>query len=145
MRLWSLHPKYLDRQALLAVWREGLLAQAVLSGETSGYRNHPQLWRFRAQAIPLAALRAYLAAVVTEAQARGYRFDGSKIAPVPAHAPILLNQGQLEFEWQHLRGKCRQRSPQWLEQWRDIACPECHPLFTLQPGSVEDWERGKTG
>jgi hypothetical protein len=34
MRLWSLHPKHLDRQGLLAVWREGLLAQEVLRGET---------------------------------------------------------------------------------------------------------------
>lgn len=30
MRLWSLHPSYLDRAGLLAVWREGLLAQSVL-------------------------------------------------------------------------------------------------------------------
>jgi len=30
MRLWSIHPKYLDRQGLLAVWRESLLAQSVL-------------------------------------------------------------------------------------------------------------------
>lgn len=30
MRLWSIHQSYLDRQGLLAVWREGLLAQGVL-------------------------------------------------------------------------------------------------------------------
>ena len=29
MRLWSLHPRYLDRQGLTALWREGLLARAV--------------------------------------------------------------------------------------------------------------------
>jgi hypothetical protein len=28
---------------LVAVWREGLLAQAVLQGKTNGYKNHPQL------------------------------------------------------------------------------------------------------
>ena len=47
MRLWTLHPKYLDRQGLVAVWREGLLAQAVLHSNTKGYKNHPQLDRFR--------------------------------------------------------------------------------------------------
>ncbi|MGP9584395.1 pyrimidine dimer DNA glycosylase/endonuclease V, partial [Micrococcaceae sp. AOP34-BR2-30] len=30
MRLWSLHPEVLDRQGLIAGWREALLAQAVL-------------------------------------------------------------------------------------------------------------------
>ena len=39
MRLWSLRPKYLDSQGLVALWREGLLAQAVLRGKTRGYRN----------------------------------------------------------------------------------------------------------
>src|SRR5690606_6899395 len=42
MRLWSLHPRYLDRQGLLALWREALLARAVLRGETRGYTLHPQ-------------------------------------------------------------------------------------------------------
>jgi hypothetical protein len=43
MRLWSVHPKYLDARGLVALWREGLLAQAVLRGRTSGYVRHPQL------------------------------------------------------------------------------------------------------
>jgi hypothetical protein len=46
MRLWSVHPRYLDRQGLTAAWREALLAQKVLTGTTRGYRNHPQLVRF---------------------------------------------------------------------------------------------------
>ena len=36
MRLWSLHPRYLDAKGLVALWREGLLAQAVLKGQTKG-------------------------------------------------------------------------------------------------------------
>ena len=43
MRLWSLHPKYLDKLGLLGLWRESLLAQKVLLGKTKGYKNHPQL------------------------------------------------------------------------------------------------------
>jgi len=59
MRLWSLHPSYLDPQGLVAVWREGLLAQAVLRGQTTGYTRHPQLARFRG-AGALGAMAAYL-------------------------------------------------------------------------------------
>lgn len=38
MRLWTLHPKYLDPKGLVALWRETLLAQRVLAGRTRGYR-----------------------------------------------------------------------------------------------------------
>ena len=60
MRLWSLHPKYLDRQGLTSVWREGLLAQKVLLGRTKGYQSHPQLARFRACSDSVAAIGCYL-------------------------------------------------------------------------------------
>lgn len=33
MRLWTLHPKYLDTKGLVALWREALLAQKVLQGK----------------------------------------------------------------------------------------------------------------
>jgi hypothetical protein len=36
MRLWTLHPKYLDARGLVALWREALLAQKVLRGATRG-------------------------------------------------------------------------------------------------------------
>jgi hypothetical protein len=39
---------YLDGRGLVALWREALLAQAVLRGRTRGYR-HPQLARFRSR------------------------------------------------------------------------------------------------
>jgi len=79
MRLWTLHPRYLDAAGLVAVWREGLLARAVLRGETRGYRGHPQLERFRACRRPLAALDTYLAGICAEACRRGYRFDRTKL------------------------------------------------------------------
>jgi len=60
MRLWTVHPRYLDTKGLLAAWREGLLAQKVLQDKTSGYRNHPQLLRFRATANPTASIASYL-------------------------------------------------------------------------------------
>lgn len=60
MRIWSLHPSLLDRRALVACWRETLLAQKVLRGLTRGYTNHPQLIRFRAHPQPLGAVATYL-------------------------------------------------------------------------------------
>ena len=38
MRLWSIHPKYLGTKGLVALWREALLAQKVLQGNTKGYK-----------------------------------------------------------------------------------------------------------
>ena len=140
MRLWTLHPRYLDRQGLLALWREGLLARAVLRGETRGYRSHPQLERFREHATPEQAIDAYLFAVQEEATARGYVFDRSKLGPVQIVHSITASDGQLGFEWQHLMRKLAVRNPTLLERWRD-AQPQCHPLFVLGPGPVASWER----
>jgi hypothetical protein len=47
MRIWSLHPKYLDAKGLVALWRESLLAKQALESKTKGYKNHPQLNRFK--------------------------------------------------------------------------------------------------
>src|SRR5262245_48723041 len=98
MRLWSLHPSILDRVGLVALWREGLLAQKVLLGQTKGYRFHPQLERFRASKNPVATISTYLWGIVDEATARGYNFDASKIAVKRRRASIPVAQGQLEFE-----------------------------------------------
>ncbi|HWQ19849.1 MAG TPA: pyrimidine dimer DNA glycosylase/endonuclease V, partial [Methanotrichaceae archaeon] len=73
--MWSIHPKYLDARGLVALWREGLLAQKVLRGETQGYRYHPQLNRFKEAEDPKAAIAGYLKEVVKEAGRRGYCFD----------------------------------------------------------------------
>jgi hypothetical protein len=82
MRLWSIHPEYLDTHGLTAAWREGLLAKKVLEGKTRGYTHHPQLARFRACRNPAAAINAYLAQLFAESRARGYNFDKTKIARV---------------------------------------------------------------
>lgn len=141
MRLWTLHPRYLDSRGLVALWREGLLAQAVLAGATKGYRHHPQLVRFREQRDPIAAMGSYLQAVYKEAQARGFKFDGSKIRQRGPVGNILETQGQLLYEWEHLKRKLTRRDPDRLKQLQSIALPEQHPLFGLAPGPVQTWER----
>jgi hypothetical protein len=141
LRLWTLHPRYLDPQGLVALWREGLLARAVLAGQTRGYRHHPQLQRFQAQAAPLAAIDAYLHGVHRESVARGYSFDRSKLGRDRKVKPIVGTQGQLEYEWKHLLAKLKLRSPELYRQWRALAAPEAHPLFRIRAGEVEEWER----
>lgn len=144
MRLWSLHPMYLDPQGLVALWREGLLARAVVRGETRGYTRHPQLERFRAHAFPRQAINAYLAAVHAEATTRGYAFDRSKLGPVRAVAPIPVTTGQLGVEWSHLLAKLAARSPLLNARWSGLSGPQCHPLFQVQPGPMASWERATT-
>ena len=141
MRLWSLHPEYLDQKGLVALWREGLLAQAVLKGETTGYRNHPQLQRFHVQSQPVFAIAAYLRAVHAEAAHRDYQFDGGKIAPARPVPQIAVPQGQLDFEWHHLIAKLETRAPAWRAALGTPDPLAPHPLFRTIPGGIEDWER----
>ena len=141
VRLWTLHPRYLDAKGLVALWREGLLARAVLRGATRGYRNHPQLERFRAHRSPLAAINTYLRAVALEAEKRGYSFDRQKIGPGRRGVALSSTQGQLAYEWKHLLRKLRVRSPGLYARWRRSARPEPHPLFEIVRGEVEPWER----
>ena len=145
MRLWSLHPKYLDPVGLVALWRESLLAQAVLRGATRGYQHHPQLERFRAAPSPEGSIAEYLRVVHDESVRRGYRFDASKIGTPRDATPITVADGQLVFEWQHLLTKLRERSPEQHERMRDVAQPEAHPMFRVVQGGVATWERAAGG
>jgi hypothetical protein len=141
MRLWTLHPRYLDSHGLVALWREALLAKAVLRGKTRGYKHHPQLARFRAHAAPRSAINAYLEAVHAEATARGYAFDHHKIGPRRRVAPIAATSGQLDYEWKHLMKKLAVRNRPLHARWRRARRTDCHPLFRCVRGPVADWER----
>jgi hypothetical protein len=130
LRLWTLHPRYLDAPGLVALWREALLARAVLRGRTIGYRHHPQLDRFRACRTPRAAINAYLMAVYDESLSRGYAFDASKLWRCDC-ATLVVTPEELHAEWQHLLGKLRARSPQLYRSLRGKT-PGTHPLFRLK-------------
>lgn len=145
MRIWSLHPHYLDRQGLLACWRETLLAQAVLAGRTRGYDRHPQLERFRASADPLAAVASYLHVVADEADARGYRFDRTRVDRPGGGAvgAIDVTTGQMALEWAHLSSKLAARDPERLSRWAHVTAPEAHPLFRVVEGDIASWERAR--
>ena len=141
MRLWTLHPKYLDPKGLVAAWREALLAQKVLAGATRGYRHHPQLIRFRAQPDSLAAIAALLTGLAEEANRRGYHLDASRILCRATIERIPETRGQLLFEWEHLQEKLRVRAPLLARRLRKVKVPEPHPLFYIIPGSPRSWEK----
>jgi hypothetical protein len=139
MRLWSLHPKHLDARGLVALWREALLAQAVLMGKTKGYLNHSQLIRFKEQDSPLDFIAEYLRHVQQEATNRGYHFSATKIGCYKTTSTITVTGGQMEFEWKHLLAKLKVRDQKWLNQLSGDIQP--HPIFRVIPGDIEKWER----
>ena len=167
MRLWSFHPKYLDSKGLVALWREGLLAKAVLEGKTRGYIHHPQLVRFREHPDPLGAIQAYLRVVREEATRRGYKFDPGKVGGGekevewqyksvngPPHIlnrpqelegnvhvpPLPLTSGQLAYEWDHLLKKLKTRDPDRYQRLKPLSTVDPHPLMQLVPGPLAPWE-----
>jgi hypothetical protein len=141
MRLWSLHPRYLDAQGLVAVWREGLLARAVLHGQSRGYTHHPQLLRFQQHPEPFDAIDYFLEQVLLEAGNRGYHFDGSKIVQGLNPQKIAVTKSQLEYELAHLNRKFSIRSPERLPLITGVSTPEPNPLFRTVPGPVASWEK----
>jgi Pyrimidine dimer DNA glycosylase len=140
MRLWSLHPSLLDARGLVSLWREGLLALKVLQGRTKGYTNHPQLERFRACSDPVAAITAYLCHVYEESVRRGYSFNKEKISSSDHSGAISVTDGQLDYEFNHLKQKCSVRSPEHYAFL--LTCkPVAHPLFIVTKGGIEPWEK----
>ena len=142
MRLWTFHPKYLDARGLVALWREALLAQAVLRGRTRGYTRHPQLVRFRLARAPVGCIAEYLKAVHAEGVVRGYAFEAGKIARGGRGKTIAATRGQLDYELSCLLDKLRHRDPKRYDDLNRARRIEPHPLFPIVPGGVEDWEKG---
>jgi hypothetical protein len=149
MRIWSIHPGYLDRMGLVALWRESLLAQKVLQGKTNGYKNHPQLLRFKNEAHPINLIGFYLYKVLLEASHRGYNFDFHRISEPTSpqyyltHIPVT--EGQVAYEWNHFLNKVKLRAPEVYEKHKDLDPSKIHlnPLFKRTPGDVEIWEKQK--
>jgi hypothetical protein len=142
MRLWTVHPRHLDAAGLVALWREALLAQAVLLGHTRGYTRHPQLQRFRIATDPVACIALYLRVVADEAKLRGYAFNAARIVTSETSVRrIAETKGQILYEWEHLGRKLHRRSPAWYRDHVAGAHPTPHPLFRIVAGGVRDWER----
>jgi hypothetical protein len=141
MRIWSLHPKYLDAKGLVALWRETLLAKNVLEGKTKGYKNHPQLNRFKTAKDPINAINFYLKAVWLEAAARNYSFNKNKFVEINDIGKINVTKGQLNFERTHLLKKLEIRDLIKYNSIIGLVNYEPHPLFNLIDGKIEPWEK----
>ena len=140
MRLWSIHPSYLDAKGLVALWREALLAQQVLLGKTKGYQHHPQLHRFKNASDAEMAIGHYLWHVALAADERGYRFNKEKIVTRAACPSMSVTQGQLDYEWQHLLAKLKVRDQSRYAQLKPIKTVNTHPSFVAVDGAIESWE-----
>ncbi len=141
MRLWSIHPKYLDTKGLLAVWREGLLAKKVLENKTKGYKHHPQLLRFQQSKNPLETINAYLFQIYLESQNRGYSFNGTKIEHKVSPETLPVTLGQMYFEIEHLLKKLATRDPKKFNEVKNLTSHEPNIIFQIVPGNIESWEK----
>lgn len=138
MRIWSLHPKHLDTKGLVALWRETLLAKHVLEGKTKGYKNHPQLNRFKE--IGLDAINQYLSIVYLDSVSREYKFDKNKINWNFEPKKITVTNGQIDYEVKHLLSKLSVRDITKYNELKSNADFEIHPIFEVVDGGIEDWE-----
>jgi hypothetical protein len=159
MRLWSIHPKYLDCQGLIGCWREALLAQNVLLGKTKGYKNHPQLLRFKDSLFPIESISLYLWFIFREGYYRGYDFQAAKICKCfNDRYRINVTSGQIDFEFDRLQTKLYLRDPDKFRknevstyilnknEYRTGPLKfhkiDTHPIFCISNGPKADWEKG---
>ncbi len=140
MRIWSIHPKYLDTKGLVALWRETLLAKNVLEEKTRGYKNHPQLTRFKNSGNALPVINQYLAAVYEESLTRGYHFNKAKFNVNKEPVNLNVTIGQIEYEMQHLLKKLKTRDTERYYRLLKETNIDPHSLFKIVPGEIEEWE-----
>jgi len=119
------------------------LAKRVLEGKTKGYKNHPQLERFKNCGDPVGAINAYLYHVWLEGKRRGYNFDFGKVGPFTFSEKIPVKEGQVNYEFSHLLRKLMVRDRKKYEELKDLNAIEVTPIFVVVPGGVEDWEKLK--
>jgi len=139
MRIWSIHPKYLDAKGLVALWRETLLAKHILMGKTKGYKNHPQLTRFKEEMNPVERIDQYLSEVYLEAERRGYNFNRDKVNWDFKPDKMSVSEGQMVFEREHLLSKLKIRDTVLYEKFKTVQILEPHTMFKVTPGPVAEW------
>ena len=144
MRLWSIHPQYLDSKGLVALWRESLLAQAVLYDKTVGYRKHSELVRFKQHESPKGIIYEYLQSIFDESLRREYQFDRTRVFENPhtLELPrIPVTRERIEFEWEHLSLKLQQRNVVVYHKNLELVSKDekgvqrdivCNPIFEIE-------------
>lgn len=141
MRLWSIHPKYLDVKGLSGLWRESLLARKILLGKTKAYANHPQMCRFHALRKPLPAIDTYLKHIYIESCNRGYCFNRKKFGNKFRTAKINIKKGQIEYEFKLLKKRLKIRAKEKYKELIKVKKIAPNPLFKIVKGKIESWEK----
>ncbi|OQB09054.1 MAG: hypothetical protein BWY21_00959 [Parcubacteria group bacterium ADurb.Bin216] len=151
MRLWSIHPVYLDDIGLSRCYYEGIGGLKTMLG----MQRHPQLNRFKQSKDPVNNLKYYLIHVYTESvfREKDYKhFELLEDLCLKSYKPdyIPVSNKQLEFEIRWLVGKMSTErcynSHQKIErlmydyQNKNISSLT-HHLFNVVDGEIEDWER----
>ena len=149
MRIWSIHPMYLDSKRLTAQWREALLCRAVLEGNTKGYKKHPQFLRVKNFHQPHYFINMFLYEIWNESKNRGYSFDKDKLmSDLSLKYGCLLDlmevtEGQLEYEFKHLQNKLGEFNSKYIENNQmineDGILP--NPCFMSIQGDIMDFEK----
>lgn len=133
MRLWSIHPKYLDKHALIALWREGLLAQKALSGKGLVDEANVQLVRFKKSANPVRAIGSYLSFVASEGAKQGCKLNHERILQPNFEAKFMTTDvAQMELEVEQLKARMKTRNKDKFKLLTDVHKFEANPVFTLQ-------------
>jgi hypothetical protein len=141
MRIWSLHPKYLDSKGFVALWRESLFAKQVLECNTKGYKNHPQLNPFKNSGNAVGCINQYLVAVYENSLERGYNFNKNKINPDFMPTRLTVTDKQIKFKMKHLLRKLKTRDPEKFQKLSRKRKINAHPLFRIIDGEIEPWEK----
>ncbi|MCX6278978.1 MAG: pyrimidine dimer DNA glycosylase/endonuclease V [Bacteroidetes bacterium] len=143
MRIWSIHPKYLDSKGFVALWREALLAKNVLEGKTVGYRSHPQLDRFKEAPNPLDAINQYLSNIYDGSIDRHFTFDSAKFRKPIVPLFLTVSEDQIIFEFEHLLYKLKRREINLYKTLKETTIIIPHPMFKTIKGKIEKWEKVK--
>lgn len=144
MRIWSLHPRYLDKTELIGSWNDGLRALKLLAQNHTNTIFRPELSRFRTQSEPLVAIERYLLNIAKEASRRGYSLDIKKLPPLPVFPTfkIAVSSKQVEYEWHQLMHLLAGRSPRFMRRIENSPTHDTNPIFKSLPGKeLETWEK----
>ncbi len=131
MRVWIIHPKYLDCKGLVALWRETLLARKVLKGKTKGWRNHPQLNKFKTHKNPVVAINTYLLYVWKESEKRCYKFNKRKIEKSFTKKKIKIPKKEVISDFEDLKNKLKKRDTKRYREIVKVKKIEVNPIFII--------------
>lgn len=146
MRIWSIHPKYLDTKRLTAQWREALLCKSILEGKTKSYTKHPQYLKLLKLKNPYQFINFFLLTIWEESQKRGYKYDKSKInldeVKIFDNVYLDVTIEQLKYEFCHMLQKMNNDDPQYLKNIIFLKKEGIisNPLFNSIDGNIMNFE-----